>query len=304
MEENLNVEQNMSVEPSNIETNTSNNLNNKGSNKGLIIVIALLILVIAGLLVYMFVIRGDDKDKSKNNSNNNNNNNSNEVINTDGNENESKQDVTELSADVKNEIYSFIDKYELYSFAGKQNGVFTKDNDRLVLNAIYYLQDVNDSFDDYKGEDIRNYLKDAFGIQNIELKDIICQLDDEVLYKYLADEDKYVLSEDHPGHGGEAIVNDLAHKIVNAYSDGDKYVIDVVYLWGGVLEPGIFINDTAIDEETAGISGELDSEQTISKYIEYFNAHYSEYTDKNLYEFTIKKNNGKFYLYSLKTVKK
>lgn len=313
MEENNNVVQNDTIvnEPNNIvaEPVAQNNLNNnKGSKKGFIIIITLLVLIIAGLLVYMFVIKGDDKDKkSTDNTNNTNNteNNNNNNNNNDDNNNTNNTTNTEsrnLTDKEQADLIEMIDTYGLDSLATKVDGKISGINNRLLLNSTYskYLnQDIFTTT--YNASDMSKYFKEAFNITVTNFTDIICPYDNEVMYKYDSSTNTYTSNEEHPGHGGEVVPKDDAHYIVKTNTNGEDYVVDIIFVYGSLLD-GYYINGKELDLSLTGYTNDTPSEEVHDMVIKYFNNHKTEFTDGNIFEYTFKKNNDKFYLYSIKTV--
>ena len=254
----------------------------------LIVIVVLLIIAISSLIVYLLITKVYKSDDKKENNNNNK-----KIV-------EPQNKTRELTDTEKEDLLSFIDNYQLYYLANKYDGVFSESSNRLLLNAIYHIDSDNvENSSSYDAEQIKVYFNSAFNIDNVNFEDIICPIDDEVLYKYLSDAGKYILSETHPGHGGELLVNDLSHYVISATYDNDLYKINIMYLYGSFME-GYYINDKEIPIPESYV--EMTPEQTENYMKDYFNEHYEEYLDTTSYEFAFKKNNGSYYLYKLSNV--
>ena len=278
-----------------MKENNSENKSKKNNKKViniLITIIVLLIIFISSLIVYIVINKDklNKDDKVKNNKSTNNK--QVEPI---------KENIT-LSEYEKEELISFINRYKLNYLASKVEGNITRADNRILLNSIYYIDSISSNNISYGVEDIKGYINRVFNINDIEIKDILCPLDNEVLYKYLPDGYIYVLNETHQGHGGELLVDDIAHYVTKAEKIGDKYIIDIIYLYGSMMD-GYYVNDEELNVSVDSYI-EMTPEEESNYMKDYFFDHIEEFKEIKPYEYTFVKNGNSYYLYSVTTGEK
>ncbi len=161
---------------------------------------------------------------------------------------EKKEVYTEEEDDSKREMYTSesakiaekLDDYLYFANDFSKKDVKEFDNQQLLFFAI--LNNTNGYDNSYSKDAIAQKIEDYFG-DNVTLKfeDIICPVENEVLYKY--DEEKgYTMNDDHPGHGGLGYIGGEAHIINGTVKDHD-YTVKARILY---TEEGTFTNGSVI----------------------------------------------------------
>lgn len=230
--------------------------------------------------------------------------------NTNSNVEQEEKEVTEKQVEEKDidkdTINSLVDKVDSYGldalYQEEKDITFdkTSTNGQLYLAYSYNEGQLIKEFGENNTKNVTKemmdkYFMDVYGYQPTTYKDIICQVEKEVLYAYKEDKKEYVYNENHPGHGyyGPGF---LAYHVSNAKMKDNTYTIDVIFLRGNEME-GYEVNGVDVTDKT---TSETDYENELIKY---FHEHLDEFVNGTKYRYVFEKVEGNFYLRAFSIVK-
>ncbi|MCR5788069.1 MAG: hypothetical protein K6G37_03185 [Bacilli bacterium] len=266
-----------------------------GSKKPLYIIITCLVLIIAGLLTYIFAFK--DKDAKKDNSNA-------QTQKTPDTKPDTKPDAKPVEKENRNltdneiaTLVSMIKEYHLYDLVDFNKKVtFSKTNitNNMMLAFAYYAG--FGSSDNIAISTADKYFEKVYGFKNAEYKDILCLIDDEVFYKYDKESEYFKRSTEYEHGHGWPTIGFADYVVRDAKKEDSEYIISALFLSGGG-ESDYYVNDTKLETT-------LDTyENSQSEFIKEFRDNLSKYDNVKPVEFTFVKEDGNYHLKSIELKK-
>lgn len=285
------MEENQNIEVTPIE---NKNINKKG-NKGLIVILIVIIVLLTALCVYLAFF--NDKNETTSSKKDNK-----ESVQTGDNKDEGEDEDRDLTEDEIVTIMKTVEKYYLFDTANfNKKIVFSngKLTDEMIESLVdYYFENYSNAIDDnwYISKDVADkYFTDAFGYIPKEYIDGICKADNEVLYIYDKENERYIYNEDHPGHGGMG-TGFYDYLVQSAIKKNDKYVLDIVFLYNGG-DCSYMVNNESYelrveyDEDGCGAPKDL--------MIKQFREDKDKFMNSSSFELVFVKKNGKYIIQSI-----
>ena len=181
----------------------------KKDNKGFVIAIIVLILVVFGLIFYILYDKGI-------------------ILKSDGNEEivekdaKTKENVKALSNEEKELFIEKIEGINTFAEYYPLDDVNKIDNQDLLYKLAFKIGFGKSFSEKSMTEMIKNYFGDAYNIKN---EDIICSVDNEPFYIYNSDTNmyRYDVNSTH-GHGTSGSVRKIVVKYVDGKKENDKKI--------------------------------------------------------------------------------